>query len=570
VTISLSESEQRLGRALVESRLVTPEQLESAVGEKRKRGLGKSLGQLLVELGHLKEEALVGTLGSLYNLPVMSAADIAPSPEVLGTIPEEMIRKYKVFPVFCVGDELTVAVTDPAEFHVLDLLRERTRLSIQPVVIGNADLVRLIDEQLGAGRRAPRAVAVGLDEKPAADGAVADIRDLERAGRALPVIEIVDKIFAKAVLENASDIHLEPTEGGLRVRFRIDGQLSEQLVLAPHLMPGVASRIKIISGLDISERQVPQDGRIRARILEREIDMRVSTLPTSFGEKVVLRLLDRERSVVPLEQLGLSRHNREIFERLTRESYGLLLVTGPTGSGKTTTLYSALATLDTVKYNIITVEDPVEYQLPRINQVPINAKRGLTFALALRAILRQDPDVILVGEIRDPETGNIAAEAALTGHLVFSTLHTNDAVSTIHRLVEIGVEPYLISPTLLGVIAQRLVRTICPHCRQQYPPTPAEVRALGLEAVPAGLLFSRGAGCARCSMRGYKGRTGVHEILLVDERIRALISERAPAGTIREYLRERGFQDMRYDGLRKIAAGITTVEEVLRATRDLT
>ncbi len=568
MTISLSESEQRLGRTLVESRLVTPEQLESAIGEKRKRGLGKSLGQLLVELGHLKEEGLVGALGGLYNLPVMSAADIAPPPEVLGLIPEEMIRKYKVFPVFCVGQELTVAVTDPSEFHVLDLLRERTRLSIQPVVIGNADLVRLINEQLGAGRRGPRTATVGVEQKP--PPAAEDIRDLERAGRALPVIEIVDKVLAKAVLENASDIHLEPTEGGLRVRFRVDGQLSEELALAPHLMAGVASRIKILAGLDISERQVPQDGRIRARIAERDIDMRVSTLPTNFGEKVVLRLLDRERSVVPLEQLGLSRHNREIFERLTHESYGLLLVTGPTGSGKTTTLYSALATLDTAKYNIITVEDPVEYQLPRINQVPINPKRGLTFALALRAILRQDPDIILVGEIRDPETGNIAAEAALTGHLVFSTLHTNDAVSTIHRLVEIGVEPYLISPTLLGIIAQRLVRTICPHCRRQYPPTPAEVRALGLEAAPAGLMFSRGAGCARCSQRGYKGRTGLHEILLVDERIRALIGERAPAGTVRAYLRERGFQDMRYDGLRKIAAGITTVEEVLRATRDIT
>jgi len=567
MTISLSQSEQHLGRALVDARLITPEQLESAVGEKRKRGLGKSLGQLLVELGHLKEEALTGTLGALYNLPVMSAADITPSPEVLGLIPEEMIRKYKVFPVFCVGDELTVAVTDPAEFRVLDLLRERTHRTIQPVVIGNADLVRLIDEQLAAGRRTPRAPAVDGEEKPAAAGT--DIRDLERAGRALPVIEIVDKIFAKAVLENASDIHLEPTESGLRVRFRVDGQLAEELSLAPHLMAGVASRIKIISGLDISERQVPQDGRIRTRILERDIDMRVSTLPTTFGEKVVLRLLDRERSVVPLAKLGLSRHNRELFEQMTRESYGLLLVTGPTGSGKTTTLYSALATLDTVINNIITVEDPVEYQLPRINQVPINPKRGLTFALALRAILRQDPDVILVGEIRDPETGNIAAEAALTGHLVFSTLHTNDAVSTIHRLVEIGVEPYLISPTLLGVIAQRLVRTICPHCRHQYPPTPAELQALGLEAVPAGVQFSRGAGCARCSQRGYKGRTGVHEILLVDERIRALISERAPAGTFRAYLRERGFQDMRYDGLRKIAAGITTVEEVLRATRDL-
>ena len=565
MSISQSEAERRLGQALVEGRRITAAQLESAVGEKRTRGLGKSLGQLLVELGYLGDDVLAGTLGSLYNLPVMSAADITPAPEVLAMIPEELIRKYKVFPVFCVGEELTLAMTDPAEFHVLDLMRERTHRTIQPVVISNADLVRLIDEQLAAGRRGKRAPAVGAEERA---GGAADIKELERAGRALPVIEIVDKIFAKAVLENASDIHLEPTESGLRVRFRIDGQLSEQLVLAPHLMAGVASRIKIISGLDISERQVPQDGRIQAQILERAIDMRVSTLPTSFGEKVVLRLLDRERSVVPLEKLGLSRHNREIFERMTREPYGMLLVTGPTGSGKTTTLYSALATLDTVKLNIITVEDPVEYQLPRINQVPINAKRGLTFALALRAILRQDPDVILVGEIRDPETGNIAAEAALTGHLVFSTLHTNDAVSTIHRLVEIGVEPYLISPTLLGVIAQRLVRTICPNCREQYPPTAAELHELGLESVPAGVRFSRGAGCAHCSQRGYKGRTGVHEILLVDDGIRALISERAPAGAFREYLRARDFQDMRYDGLRKIAAGITTAEEVLRATRD--
>ncbi|MBE0617899.1 MAG: type II/IV secretion system protein, partial [Proteobacteria bacterium] len=363
------------------------------------------------------------------------------------------------------------------------------------------------------------------------------------------------------------DIHIEPGEEHLMVRFRVDGVLQKRFSFSMRLAAAVVSRVKILSELDISERQRPQDGRIQLKMGERELEFRVSVLPVYYGEKVVMRILDRGSVRVTLEHLGFSKHNLGIFEAAIKQPNGIVLVTGPTGSGKSTTLYAALNAINSIETNIVTVEDPVEYQIPLINQVGVNPKRGLTFAGALRSFLRQDPDIIMVGEIRDPETGSIAAEAALTGHLVLSTLHTNDAPSSITRLMEMGVQPFLLAPTLLCILAQRLVRRVCPQCKIGYQPKEAELREAGLQDLAGQVTLSRGKGCGYCGGTGYKGRTGIHEVLRVDEEIRELITEKASASQIRRSAAAKGFRDLRFDGLRKVLAGITSLEEVIRATK---
>jgi type II secretory ATPase GspE/PulE/Tfp pilus assembly ATPase PilB-like protein len=372
----------------------------------------------------------------------------------------------------------------------------------------------------------------------------------------------------EAVEEGASDIHVEPAETKLMIRYRIDGILKEQATFVMSLHPAVVSRFKILSGLDISERQKPQDGRIQFFHQKKEIDLRVSVLPTHFGEKIVLRLLDRSKIQVKLEDLGFSEENYERVSQIIFQPHGIVLVTGPTGSGKSTTLYAILNTIRSIEKNIITVEDPVEYQLALVNQVQVNLKKDLTFATALRAILRQDPDVIMIGEIRDTITGRIATESALTGHLVFSTLHTNDALSSITRLVDMGIEPFLLAPSILGVVAQRLVRKICQECKEAYTPKKAELARFGLEDLEEeGVQFYKGKGCNQCKKKGYKGRIGIHEVLLIDEKLRELIIEGASLETMKEAAFENRFAEMRLDGIKKVLSGLTTAEEVLRATR---
>ena len=566
------KAEQRLGELLIEAGALSPEELEQALAERARRGLtSRPLGKFLVEAGYVREKDVLQALGRQFNLAVLDLDDVEVQPELLEDVPEEVCRRYGVLPLFAVGDEVTVAVSDPTQIEAVDLVAGFLKRPVQPVLASETQVAQAIRsayhrDDPEAGEDSEDLITLAkLDVD--AGGGEADIESLRRAGEEAPIVKIVDKILRLAVREGASDIHIEPGEEHLLVRFRVDGVLHKRFAFSMRLAPAVVSRVKILSDLDISERQKPQDGRIQMRVGGRELEFRVSVLPVYYGEKVVMRILDRASVRVRLEDLGFSRNNLRVFGSMIRQPNGIVLVTGPTGSGKSTTLYAALNAINSIEKNIITVEDPVEYQIPLINQVGVNPRRGLTFANALRAILRQDPDIIMIGEIRDPETGRIAAEAALTGHLVLSTLHTNDAPSSVTRLVEMGVAPFLLAPTLLGVLAQRLVRRICPHCKTPYEPKPAEIAEAGAEALVGKVVFYKGRGCGYCGGTGYKGRTGIHEVLRVDEEIRDLILERAGVGMIRRAAQAKGFRDLRFDGLRKVVAGVTTLEEVARVTK---
>ncbi len=563
--------EARLGQLLVEDGALTPEELEQALAERQSRGLaGRPLGRFLVEAGYVKEKEYLQALGRQFNLAVMDLEDVSIQEALLEEVPADFCRRHRVVPLFAIGDEVTVAVADPTKIEVIDLLSGMLKRQVQPVLASETQVLQAVHaryrgEDEAEDEQDDFVTLSRLDVD--SGGEVADIESLRRAGEEAPIVKLVDKVLKLAVREGASDIHIEPGEDNLLVRFRIDGVLHKRFAFSTRLASAVVSRVKILSDLDISERQRPQDGRIQLKMGERELEFRVSILPVYYGEKVVMRILDRASVRVSLEDLGFSPRNLALFESMIRQPNGIVLVTGPTGSGKSTTLYAALNAINSIEKNIVTVEDPVEYQIPLINQVGVNPKRGLTFAGALRSILRQDPDVIMIGEIRDPETGHIAGEAALTGHLVLSTLHTNDAPSSVTRLVEMGVAPFLLAPTLLGVLAQRLARRICPQCKAPYDPKPAEIAEAGAEALVGKVTFYRGRGCGYCGGSGYRGRTGIHEVLKVDEAIRDLILERASTGQIRRAAQANGLRDLRFDGLRKVVAGVTTLEEVIRVTK---
>lgn len=561
---------ERLGIILLSQDLVSEEQLKTAL--ETQAGLGdpnQPVGSAFVELGFVSEADLIQALGIQFNLPVMSLNDFPVDPKVLSLVSQNYVKRYTVFPVLLTGRELTLAVSDPSRVDVFDAIAAETGYRIRPVLAPSSEIREAIENLYP--RREIKRVKTLKEKEPAPEHQVeevgsAEVERLKIAGKETPIVGLIDHILEQAVSENASDIHIEPSEKNLLIRFRVDGILREFLTLGLNVHPSMVSRIKILSDLNIAERVRPQDGRIQAKIEKKDLDIRVSTVPTVFGEKVVMRLLDRRNAGLPLTDLGFSDSNFAIFRKLIDEPYGLILVTGPTGSGKSTTLYAALNTIRSMEVNVVTVEDPVEYQLSLVNQIQVNPAKEVTFSNALRYILRQDPDVIMVGEIRDPETGNIATEAALTGHLVLSTLHTNDAAATIIRLVDMGVDPFLLAPALLGVLAQRLVRKICDHCKEFYTPTPVEVERLGLQQLDD-LQVARGKGCEQCKRTGYKGRTGIHEVLIIDERMRHLISMRASVSEIRAHAVQHGFTDMRFDGLRKVISGITTTEEILMATR---
>ena len=560
--------QEKLGHILVNEGAITEEELKVALLEQEKRGWGqKPLGGFLVELGYVSEREILRVLGIQFNLPVMELKGIAVEKNVRQLIPEAIARRFKVLPLFLLEKELTVAISDPTRFEVMDALANETKCKILPVLALESEIEEALDLNYTENLERKIDHTINLQSYDVGQEGPSEIERLKRAGKEVPIVKIVDKILVHAVEEEASDIHVEPGPEKLTVRLRVDGILSEAFTFSMSLHPAITSRIKILSSLDIAERHRPQDGRIQITIHNKSLDMRVSTLPTCFGEKIVLRILDKKNSLLGLEQMGFSEEDLKIFKNLIVQPYGIILITGPTGSGKSTTLYAALNTVRSVESNIVTVEDPVEYQISMVNQVPVNLKKGVTFSNALRAILRQDPDVIMIGEIRDPETGNIATESALTGHLVFSTLHTNDAPGAVTRLIEMGIEPFLLAPSLLGVVAQRLVRKICSQCREAYQPRPVELERLGLAGLSTNIGFHRGKGCSACDHKGYKGRTGIYEILVVDETIRELIAEKASLGTIREYAAKKGFRDMRFDGIRKVVAGVTTVEEVFRVTR---
>jgi type IV pilus assembly protein PilB len=560
--------EQKLGKILIDKKVISESDLNHALEEQAKSSdVSKPIGSFLVDLGYASEKDVTEALGVQFNMGVVNLDDINISKELIKIIPENVASKFLFLPLFLIEKELTVALADPTFLDTLSALGLDNRFKIQPVLALRSQLEKFIELNYSEG---PKSVSLQTDlqEISLAEGSAGYIEKLKKAGKETPIIKLVDKILMEAVEEGASDIHVEPAETKLMIRYRIDGILKEQASFVMSLHPAVVSRFKILSNLDISERQKPQDGRIQFIHHKKEIDLRVSTLPTHFGEKIVLRLLDRSKIQIKLEDLGFSDENFDRISQIIFQPHGIVLVTGPTGSGKSTTLYAVLNTIRSIEKNIITVEDPVEYQLPLINQVQVNLKKDLTFASALRAILRQDPDIIMIGEIRDTVTGQIATESALTGHLVFSTLHTNDALSSITRLVDMGIEPFLLAPSLLGVVAQRLVRKICQECKEPYQPKPSEMARFGLEELEGEeLLFYKGKGCSQCKKKGYKGRIGIHEVILVDEKLREMIIESASLETMKEAAFENGFTEMRLDGIKKMLAGLTTSEEVLRATR---
>lgn len=583
----IKRQKKSLGESLVEEGIITLEQLRE-VKEEEKRS-GTRLRKVLVNKGLIAEEDLVAFLSNKLGLPRIELSNYLISSKIIEFVPEGLARKYELIPVLKIGNRLTCAMVDPWNVFALDEVRAATGFIIEPAVATETEIRKALNEHYGAKGTIEEIIKSIDQEKPLLEQKSIDANELQGIAEEPVVIKLVNLIIVKAIGERASDIHIEPQEDTLRIRFRVDGMLHEVDSPPKHIQSAIISRIKIMANLDIAERRIPQDGRFTVKVEGREVDVRVSCVPTIFGENVVLRLLDVSTALRGLSQLGFSKVVLENYDKLIKHPYGIILVTGPTGSGKTTTLYASLDKINTEEKNIITVEDPVEYKLSGIRQIQVNPKVNLTFANGLRSILRQDPDVIMVGEIRDFETAEIAIQAALTGHLVFSTLHTNDAASSVVRLINMGVEPYLIASSLAGVLAQRLVRTICEDCKQEYTPSKEILNDIGLldqRPMNSGqqsektkskklithnselITFFRGKGCPKCMHTGYKGRVALFELLNVDDKLRKLIIDKAPQGEIKLNARSSGMVSLMADGIEKVRQGLTTIEEVLRVTHE--
>lgn len=567
---------------LVSSGLITAQQLSEALDMQRAGG-GK-LGQVLIHKKFIEERKLLEFLSKQFGIEFVDLSAKEIKDDVVKIIPENIARRYNLMAVEKIENKLKVAMEDPLNIVVLDDLKMMTGYDVKAVFGAETDIVAALDKYYGAKtskealddilkRSADATTDVALLKEDSLTTGGDDLISLEQKGEAAPIIQMVNLIISSAIRAHASDIHIEPTYKDTKVRFRIDGVLHAQPAPPKKFHNAIVSRIKIMATLDISERRLPQDGRAKLKVDDREIDLRISILPCGPGEKIVMRILDSSGLKLKLDDLGFEPENLAMFSKSLRAPHGIILITGPTGSGKSTTLYSALATMNEPDVNIVTIEDPIEYQLDGINQVGVNADVGLTFASGLRSFLRQDPDIIMVGEIRDFETMAIAINAAMTGHLVFSTLHTNDAPGAITRIGMMGVEPFLTSSTLLMVVAQRLVRSICKNCKEIYEVKPELMMSLG---VPKTLLdnnvkngkiiLSRGRGCDVCAQTGYKGRMGIHEILEVNDVIRGLIIEKAHVSKIKDAARKNGMITLRESAVRKLFAGATTVEEVIRVT----
>lgn len=533
----------------------------------------QDLGDALTELGALSAAGWARTQAAYYGLSYSETVPLSEQTSAfLERVPLAFAKQHQMLPLTPRDGAIVVALVDPREISALDDLRFVLGAPIEPLVVPKPALQEALTRAYDQAAQSTQELLDNLDEKTLdLDGtAWQEPRDLLETDDEAPIIRLVNSLFAQAIKERASDIHIEPFEQELLIRLRIDGLLYDSFSPPKAIQSLLISRIKIMAGLNIAEKRLPQDGRIRLKIAGKDVDIRVSVIPTAFGERVVLRLLDRSAALLGLEELGLSGGNLTSIQRLVRQSHGIVLVTGPTGSGKTTTLYAALSTINTSDKNIITIEDPIEYQLRGIGQMQVSPKIDLTFAAGLRSILRQDPDVIMIGEIRDVETAEIAIQAALTGHLVFSTLHTNDSFGAVSRLLDMGIEPFLVSSSVLGVMAQRLIRRVCQACRQRYQPKEQEIREIGLspEAVAGRPFYRSGPGCDSCNYKGYRGRTGIHELLPLTDALRTLVMQRADAATIRREAQQKGMLTLRDDGAEKVLAGLTTVEEVLRVTQE--
>src|SRR3979411_152808 len=568
---------QRLGDLLVKEKIITPEQLEQAT--KVQKETNCRLASALVRLGFLSDEDVTNFLSRQYGVPAINLSYFEIDPAVVKLIPYETAKRYQILPLSRVGASLTIAMVDPTNVFAMDDIKFMTGFNIEPVVASESSIIVGIDKAYGTSKeeeleqvmQSMNDLGEGADVEVQGEEQEIELKEQEKAADEAPIVKLVNLVLTDAVKRGASDIHMEPYEKEFRVRFRIDGVL--QAIMSPtlKLRDALISRLKIMSKLDISEKRLPQDGRIMLKMniggRKKQLDFRVSTLPTLWGEKIVLRLLDKENLRLDMTKLGFEPESLVKFEKAILKPYGMVLVTGPTGSGKTNTLYSSISRLNQPDTNIMTAEDPVEFQLGGVNQVQMKEQIGLNFAAALRAFLRQDPNIILVGEIRDFETAEIAIKAALTGHLVLSTLHTNDAPSTISRLMNLGIEPFLVATSVNLIQAQRLIRRVCKDCKREQPNPAEALMEIGFSSEEAKTIkIQKGKGCTTCNNTGYKGRCGLYEVMEVDDEIRELVLVGASAVELKKKAIERGMITLRRSGLIKVAAGMTTLEEVARET----
>ena len=565
---------ERLLEALGDSKLLTDEQLTEAVAAQKAQG--GNLGAILLKKGFIKEKDLAVLLSSSLNLPMLNLSRFSINPDVVKLIPEKTAKQYHVIPISIMGDNLTLCMSDPLNIFAIDDIKVLTNYNIDPVIstekeIADAihnyygaestQLAQILQEVKEADENEPLEVANTEEE------GVVDIQEATKQSKVAPIVKVVNLMVAEALESCASDIHVEPQEKNLRIRYRVDGALQEAFSLPKKDQNAIITRLKIMSGLDITEWRVPQDGRFRIHMREKEVDFRVSILPTNHGGKVVMRALDKSSLSIGLDKLGYLPQPLKLFEQAITKPYGMILVTGPTGSGKSTTLYSIITQLNTNEKNIVTIEDPVEYQVDGITQIQVNPSIEFTFSTGLRSILRQTPDIVLIGEIRDFETADIAIKASLTGQLLFSTLHTNDACGAITRLMDMGVEPFLVASSLVAVAAQRLCRKICENCKEPYEITPAVLKRLNIKT-SKDATFYHGKGCSKCSNTGYHGRMGTLEVLLIDDAIRDLIIKGKSSDEIKEYAVANGMKTLRENAFKKALSGLTTIEEVLRITTE--
>ncbi len=557
----------RVGEALVEEGVLTEDELAQALDQQKSSEL--RLGELLVAEGLISSREIVRTLSKCLGVRGCVLRHGLIDPSLLGMIGEEEATRLKAIPIFKVHESLTVAMAEPQDLPTIDTLRRLTGCKIRPVLALEANIIEFIKKYAGGNVDVDAFLAslkdsdVEVVEREAVDeGAAADLDQMVEGS---PIVNLVNMALLTAVQDGASDVHVEPERTGTRIRYRIDGILQRLMQPPAGMHAAIVSRVKVMAGMDVAEKRLPQEGRIRIIAARREIDLRVSSMPTLLGEKMVIRILDKENLTIRLEDLGLQPAAMADFKQILKQPHGLGLVTGPTGSGKTTTLYSALDLLRSPEINVVTVEDPVEYQLDLINQVQVHEAVGMTFGRALRSILRQDPDIIMVGEIRDEETARVAVQAALTGHLVLATLHTNDAPGAVARLLDMGLEPYLLSSALNGVVAQRLIRTNCEGCMTKYYPTEQVLQDAGA-IDKTGLAFTKGAGCQQCYNSGFQGRVGIYEVMRITGPIRRLIHRAAPTHELRVKLTEQGVRTLREEGVDLAIRGKSSLEEVLRAT----
>jgi type IV pilus assembly protein PilB len=558
---------RKLGELLVETGLLSDARLSEAL--EAQRGTGKRLGQVLRDLQFLTEEEIAFALAMQLKIPFVDLRDQEIHQDIIETIPEEVCRKFLCIPISQTNNVLHVSMADPLDLNMIKELQFITGFSIQPAISTPSQILDRVQQYHHPEKSIDEVTdEFGSEELlefyPGEREAEEEEEELDKFQDS-PFVKMVDLIIKNALKKGASDIHVEAQENNVRVRNRIDGVLQETIKLPKWTQPIIISRIKVLGGMNIAERRLPQDGRIKVRSKNFTADLRVSTLPTFYGEKAVIRILNKEEAFLRLDQLGFARKNLAILENFARQPQGMILITGPTGSGKTSTLYGCMREIRSEEVNIVTVEDPVEYELGGINQVQINEKVGLTFPFILRSILRQDPNVIMVGEIRDKETAELALQASLTGHLVLSTLHTSDAPTAVTRLIDIGMPPFLIASSLIGVVAQRLVRVICPECKEEYVPNPELLSRLSMREEDLPFKFFHGKGCPHCDHTGFKGRTAIEEIMIMGHKMRELVQAQVTADTLREAAMATGMTTLGMSGLRKIRMGITTIEEVLRA-----